>query len=134
MGNHDTDYSQYYEVHMNMKLVTGVNIIIFAFSYHLSLFPTYNSLGENKSSKTGMQAVLIGTSFTFVIYLILGTISIYIFGSELHESVMENVDEEVNVYSYIIRVAFLIVLACHIPYMFFPTKEGFLILVDEIRN
>lgn len=47
---------------------------------------------------------------------------------------LDNVDEEDNVYSYIIRIAFLLVLACHIPYVFFPTKESFLIIFDEAKN
>ena len=43
-------------------------------------------------------------------------------------------DEEQNFYSYVIRIAFLLVLACHIPYIFFPTKESFLIIFDELQN
>ena len=52
----------------------------------------------------------------------------------MSDSVIDNIDEESNVYSYIVRGSFLLVLACHIPYIFFPTKESFLIIVDEAQN
>ena len=117
-----------------MKLITGFNIIVLAYAYQVNLFPTYNSLGSNKSNETGLKAIMIGTSLSFLIYVTLGVLSIYIFGTALHPSVLTDVDQEVNVYSYIIRVTFLVVLACHIPYVFFPTKECFLIIIDEARN
>jgi amino acid permease len=117
-----------------MELVTGFNIIVLAYAYHINLFPTYHSLGANKSNKTGMKAVAIGTGLSVLIYVSLGILSIYIFGSDLKSSVLKNVDEENNVYSYIIRIAFLLVLGCHIPYIFFPTKESFLIIFDEAEN
>lgn len=132
--NHDETYGQYYRVDLSMQLVTGFNIIVLAYAYHINLFPTYNSLGANKSNKTAMSAVGIASLLSLVIYMSLGILSIYIFGSELESSVLKNVDEEKNVYSYIIRVAFLLVLACHIPYIFFPTKESFLIIIDEASN
>ena len=118
----------------NMKLITGFNIIVLAYAYQTNLFPTFNSLGSNKSNRTGMKAVAIGITLSFFIYTTLGILSIYTFGTDLDPSVMSNVDEEANAYSYIIRVAFLIVLGCHIPYMFFPTKESFLIIFDEAQN
>ena len=114
-----------------MKLVTGFNIIVLAYAYHINLFPTYNSLGSNKSNRVAMRAVAIGAILSFAIYVSLGLLSIYSFGSELKSSVLSNVDEEQNTYSYIIRISFLLVLACHIPYIFFPTKESFLIIIDE---
>lgn len=131
LENHDESYSSYYRVDFNMKLITGFNIIVLAYSYQINLFPTYNSLGANKSNSTGIKAVAIGTSLSALIYITLGILSIYLFGSSLDASVLTNVDEESNVYSYIIRVSFLIVLACHIPYIFFVTKEPFLIIIDE---
>ena len=81
-----------------------------------------------------MRAVAIGSGFSVFIYGSLGILSIYTFGSDLDTSVIANVNKEENVYSYIIRVAFLLVLACHIPYIFFPTKESFLIIFDEAKN
>ena len=81
-----------------------------------------------------MMAVLIGTIASSIIYLSIGILSIYTFGTEIESSVIKNVNEEDNAYSYIIRISFLLVLACHIPYIFFPTKESLLIIVDEIQN
>lgn len=71
-----------------MSLVTGFNIIVLAYAYHINLFPTYNSLGANKSNKSGMKAVAIGSFLSFIIYVSLGILSIYIFGSDLKSSVL----------------------------------------------
>lgn len=132
--NHDETYGRYYMVDLSMELVTGLNIIVLAYAYQINLFPTYNSLGANKSNKTGLDAVAVAQGLSIIIYVSLGVLSIYIFGSDLEASVLKNVDEEKNIYSYIIRVAFLVVLGCHIPYIFFPTKESLLIIVDQATN
>jgi len=132
--NHDVDYGQYYRFELGMQLVTGFNIIVLAYSYQTNLFPTYNSLGANKNNRTGLMSVWVASILSFVIYVSLGILSIYTFGSGVDADIMTNVDSEQNAYSYIIRVAFLVVLACHIPYVFFPTKESFLIMVDEAEN
>ena len=73
-------------------------------------------------------------AISFFVYSSVGILGIYTFGTDLTSNVLDNVDKETNVYSYIIRVMFSIVLACHIPFVFFPTKESFLIIVDEIQN
>ena len=132
--NHDETYGAYWEIDLDMQLITGFNIIVLAYAYHINLFPTYISLGTNKSNKNGMKAIAIGSSFSVLIYVSLGILSIYTFGSDLSTSVIANVNKEQNIYSYIIRIAFLLVLACHIPYIFFPTKESFLIIFDEAQN
>ena len=134
LQNHDKYYGQYYNIEYDMKLITGFNIIVLAYGFQTNLFPTYNSMGANRNRYTGIQAILIGALISLIVYVSLGLLSIYIFGSGLHANVMKNIDEEHNAYSYIIRIAFLVVLACHIPFVFFPTKESFLIIVDEAWN
>ena len=129
--NHDENYGEYYEIKLNLKLVTAMNITTVAYAFQTSLFPTYNSLGRNRSTRNALKTVTYGLIMTFSIYISLGILSIYIFGSELHASVLQNVNQEDNMYSLIIRLSFLVVLACHIPYVFFPTKESLLIMVDE---
>ena len=57
--NHDETYGRYYMVDFSMELVTGFNIIVLAYAYQINLFLTYNSLGANKSNKTGLDAVAI---------------------------------------------------------------------------
>ena len=64
----------------------------------------------------------------------LGLLALFTFGSNLSTSVLANIDLETTLSSKVIRFAFLIVLACHIPYVFFSGKESLLIIVDEYRN
>ena len=69
-----------------------------------------------------------------MIYISLGILSIYTFGTDLEASVLDNVDREHNVYSYIIRASFLLLLAFSVPYLFFIAKESLLIIIDEAKN
>lgn len=71
---------------------------------------------------------------SFGIYVLLGIISVYLFGSTIDESVLVNVDEETSPSSYVIRFSFLLVLACHIPYIFYSGKESLCIIVDELKR
>ena len=80
------------------------------------------------------KAIGMGLIFAFCVYISLGIISVYLFGSDLNESVLDNINAETNVSSYIIRFSFLLVLACHIPYLFFSGKESICIIVDELMR
>ena len=98
----------------------------------MNLFPTYNSLTV-KNEKVGLKAVTQSLLFSFAIYILLSVLSIYMFGSTVNENVLNNVVEMKSLASFIIRISFLIVLACHIPYVYFSGKESLLIMIDEVR-
>jgi len=73
------------------------------------------------------------------LYVLLAILSIYMFGSGVHSSILEDVALECEGNdcpweSIVLRFLFLIVVACHIPFIFFSGKEGLLIIIDEISR
>jgi len=81
-----------------------------------------------------MKAVTVASTLGFFIYVQVGIISIYMFGYSLYDDVIENIDKENNNFSIFVRLAFMIMLSCIIPFEFFPAKEALLIIFDESRN
>jgi hypothetical protein len=84
-----------------------------------------------------------GLLLTSAIYVAVAVIGIIMFGEDIMSSVLDNIGTETAENSiagsstkfweaYVVQVAFMIVLACHIPYVFFAGKEGLCIFVDEL--
>ena len=70
-----------------------------------------------------------------VIYFMTAFIGIFFFGSEISESILINIGlEGDNWESDVLRVFFLIILICHVPFIFFFGKESVLIVIDEYRS
>jgi hypothetical protein len=67
------------------------------------------------------------------LYFIISYSSIFLFGKTIKSPVTDNVNDEDNHWeSYLLRVLFMIVIACHVPFIFFSGKESLLIIIDEI--
>ena len=83
----------------------------------------------------------IGLFLTMIIYLSVALISLFMFGNCLESSVLLNIGETFPAGStnefwegYLVSIAFMIVLVCHIPFIFYAGKEGLLIIIDEIAR
>ena len=85
----------------------------------------------------------MGLLLTFVIYLAVSVVSLLMFGYKIESSVLLNIGNEYIdncipsgsvkfIEAYIVQVSFMIVIACHIPFIFFSGKEGLCIIIDEI--
>lgn len=66
------------------------------------------------------------------IYLIVTFTIIYLFGSKIETSFLKNLGNEITWENASIRIAFIIMLICHIPYIFFACRESLLVIVDEL--
>ena len=132
--NHDESYGKYYHATFDFNLVTGINIMLFAVGYQITLFPTMDSLGKDQVATQGMKVVSVALGLMFPIYLSVAILSIYTFGSDLDTSVLVNVGKEGNAYALIIQATFLVVIGIHIPFYYFPTKESLLLIIEETQN
>lgn len=57
-------------------------------------------------------------------------IVVYKYGA-LQSDFFTNMDNATSWEAYVIKIAFMIVIGCHIPFMFFCAKESFLCMIDE---
>ena len=72
------------------------------------------------------------------LYFSLAIACIFMFGSSIQESVLINIGQpfqgSVTIGSYVCQGLFLVILACHIPYLYYSGKESLLIIIDEIMR
>ena len=80
------------------------------------------------------------------LYAILGIVCLFMFGSLIDtkagSDVMVLINDEKQLSqngkkhpeAFVLRALFIVVLFCHIPFIFFSGKEAALIIVDEINR
>ena len=86
-----------------------------------------------RTTENGMKAALLAQLLALGIYTILSILAIYMFGSSLQTDLMKSLGSD-NWAGFILSIVFFIVLLCHVPFVFFATKESFLIMVDELDS
>lgn len=86
----------------------------------------------------------VTTSLTLVsfLYIFLSITCMFLFGGQIiveGGNIMENVNKEYVLdnshwEAFVLRGLFMVVLACHIPFIFFSGKEALLIIIDEVQT
>lgn len=88
-----------------------------------------------------MKVNNFGLLLTFSIYFTVVLISVAMFGSSIESVVLINIGSAYYVSNgvihyfwegYACNISFLILITCHIPFIFFSGKEGLLIIIDEL--
>lgn len=134
--NTDPDRSEYLWPHFGKLMITSMATISTAFNYNANLFPIYSGQID-KSVKGSLKSILTAMALISTIYITLALVTIFNFGSGIQDSLLKNLGDERSaegdIYweNYLMQSLFLVILACHIPYIFFSGKESLLIIVDE---
>lgn len=106
-------------------------MILVGIACQINMFPMYNNLA-NASNELGMQVVSKSVFVASFIYLLVGVLGLFLFGSGIKDSVLNNVGKEKDLWeSYLVRVLYDVLIACHIPFIAFTGKESLLIIFDE---
>lgn len=126
---------------LSWDTISALSVTMLAYSYQQNVFPIYSEL-KNKTNEEYSKVSIGALPLTGLIYFAVGIICCMMFGSTLESSVLLNIGnaqwktnpDKSFWEAYICQISFMIVLMCHIPFIFFSGKEAVLIVIDEIRR
>jgi hypothetical protein len=80
-----------------------------------------------------LNTISLAMFLTCFIYIIVAFTAIALFGSNLSSNIMLDI-EHIGPLSLTMRIVFLVVIICHVPFTFICAKEGACVAVDEAIN
>jgi hypothetical protein len=80
-----------------------------------------------------MKATGLSMIFCFVSYLTLSILAVRLYGSNVNVNLFENLNSDPGFSSILVRVLFLIIFFCNIPFLFFPGKISVINAIYEYR-
>jgi len=107
--------------------------LIFAYSIQFMVLPSFTEL-EKRSTERFSQVSVLSTLIYSIMYFSMGMVGVFLFGSETKVNFLLNLSEDKGSISVFCRTIYIFLLMCHVPYLFFPTKEYLLVLYDEIMS
>lgn len=113
-------------------IMDSVNIAVASQGFVIALFPIYSSMASTARPKV-MTSVSTALFFTMTIYTYLSFISISYFGQEnIKPSIFVNIQDQEGIASILLRILFMMIFFCNIPFVFFAGKVALLAVVQEI--
>lgn len=82
-----------------------------------------------------MKAINYTLLFATTVYIFTAIPCLYMFGSAVERNIFINIAcEKVSWDSVTLRLEYIVVISCHIPYYVFACKECLLAIVDELHR
>ena len=114
-------------------MIDCFNIVVTSYGFMINFFPIYSSM-RDKSNGNATSAVTVTLVLCFTLYAFFSTLGFLSFGHEIKPSIFDNLREENSIESIFIRVLFLSIFLCNIPYIFMAGKEFTLTFIYELRE
>ena len=110
------------------------NITIASYGFLINYYPIYDKIEPKiRTHKIGLLATLLALLFTVVTYYAFAHLSVACFGIEnIRQNILGNFDD--NVLSIIVKLTFLVIFLCAIPFNFFPLKVCALNFIEELKQ
>ena len=109
-----------------------------AMNFQVNLFPIHSNQRDQSLRQT-LRAVSVSMTLIQSIYTTISVCGLFAFGKTVSDSLLANIGAArapktgtLPWESYLMQALFLVVLACHVPYLYFSGKEAMLIIVDEV--
>ncbi len=104
-----------------------------AYGFILNFYPIFSQM-EHKSNTNGYLITILAMLFCFSTYMLFSYLALRTYGENLNPNIFENIQLENNMPSYFIRIIFVAIFLCNIPFIFLPGKECMLMMIDEAKN
>lgn len=115
------------------KASTSLASILCAFCIQMSVYPTQASM-RDRSFKNSMSVNNWSNWLSCVCYSAVGYFGSLLYAQKIRVSVLANVGEKKTWIDDTAIVLFFIALSLHVPFIFYPAKEAFLSLFDELTR
>jgi amino acid permease len=118
----------------NLGRIQALSVFLFSYNFSTFEFPMYSSLGPERNEKKMMNAISLAMFLTLSIYLTTGFLALKVFGPNISNNILLNFNKIDGFLPMLSQLIFLILIICHVPYMFLVGKEAICIVGDEIIN
>jgi hypothetical protein len=131
--------SEFWSFKIEWSTISALSVTMLAYSFQQNTFPIFSELRVKTNAEFKMTNIT-GLTMTIAIYLCVATLGLFMFGSKLTEasSVLINIGDlrtpDGGAYweAIIVQVSFMLVLMCHIPFIYFSGKDALCTMVDEV--
>lgn len=131
--------SDFWSFKLETTTISALSVTMLAYSFQQNVFPIFVEL-KHKSNGEFMKVTGLGIGMTSVIYFAVSLLGMFMFGSKLmdYSSILSNIGNTIppNGGAYweavIVQISFMLVLTCHVPFIFFSGKEALCTIIDEL--
>ena len=111
------------------------NITISSYGFLIGFYPMYDKIKPSKRTpKNGFMATAVALILTCLVYVSFAQLSILCFGVDnIKQNIFENLSDSNDFLSQSVKVIFLVIFLCALPFNIYPVKLCVFNFVEEIR-